>query len=154
MRSVIFSIVLGTIAAGASEIRVPDEKRTELSAVVFTGTVTNVEHLPLIRTNSAPSAMVRQGTWVGPRRQDLGWWRAEVMVESVAKQDRPLGEVAVVYYLQQPIGLDGRGTFATRMSGYPKVEPKMRATFWCQRVTVDGHTNVLCVSSPSWVKTK
>jgi hypothetical protein len=147
MRTVIFLGILGAITVGASEMRVPDEKRTEMSAVVFTGTVTNVEHLPLIRTNSAPSG-------IGPRRHDLGWWKVEVLVESVAKQDRTLGEVAVVYYLQQPIGLDGWATFEGRTSGYPKVEPKMRATFWCERVTVEGHTNVLCVLSPSWVRSK
>jgi hypothetical protein len=145
MRTVIFLGMLGAIAAGASEIRVTDERRTELSVAVFTGTVTNIEHLPLIKTNSAG---------LGPRGQDLGWWRAEVVVESVAKQDRALGEVAVVYYPQQPIGLDGRATFAFRSSGYPKVDVRMRATFWCHRLTIEGHTNVLCVSSPSWVKSQ
>jgi hypothetical protein len=145
MRTVIVLGILGAITAGASEIKVTDERRTELSTVVFAGSVTNVEHLPLIKTNS---------TDLAPGREDLGWWRAQVVVESVAKQDQELGQVAVVYYPQQPIGLDGRSTFAGRTSGYPKVEPKMRATFWCRRLTIDGHTNVLCVSSPSWVKSR
>jgi hypothetical protein len=143
MRSVILFVALGTFTAGASEIGVTDEKRTELSAAVFTGTVTKVEHLLLIKTNSAG---------LGPRHQDLGWWRAEVVVDSVTKQDRALGETAVVYYRQQPIG--GRAAFATSTAGYPKVEAKTRATFWCLRLTIEGHTNVLCVPSPSWVKSQ
>src|SRR5260221_14097801 len=76
-------------SALAMEVGVTDERRTEMSAVVFTGTVTNVQRLPFVRTNIVSGLG-------GSRVEDLGWWRAEVLVESVTKQDTELGKVAFV----------------------------------------------------------
>jgi hypothetical protein len=155
MRALLPLILVSTFSALAMEIVVSDKKRTELSAAVFTGTITNVQHLPLVRTNSPPdSAPGAVGFYpLGGRVQDLGVWRAEVVVESVTKQDVPLGTVAVVYYPQRPVGLDGRPTLGGRVCpGYPVIETNMHATFWCHRVTIEGLTNVLYVSMPSWVK--
>ncbi len=153
MRIALTFTLLATCTALALEIIVSDivseAKRTEMSAAVFSGTVTNVQHLPLRKTNAVPN--VTPGTaafFVGGRVQDRGLWRAEVVVDSITKQDAPLGKVAVVYYNQKPIGV------FERCPDYPKIETNMSATFWCQRATIGGYTNVLYISTPSWVEGK
>ena len=90
-------ILLATCSALGYEIIVSNAKRTEMSAAVFSGTVTNIHHLPLVVASAVPG---------GPEC-DRGWWRAEVVVETISKQDVPLGMVAVVYYPQQRHGEGG-----------------------------------------------
>lgn len=147
LRTTIFLGVLGAITAGAIEVRVTDERRTELSAIVFTGTVTNIEHLPLVKTNFVGTVA---------RLQDLGWWRADVAVKSVAKQDHEIGAVTAVYFPQQPIALDkwGVGIGGRVCPDYPTVVSNMTATFWCHRFSIEGYKNILCVSSPSWIRSQ
>ena len=148
MRIALSFILLGALTALGLEIIVSDKKRTEMSASVFTGTVTNVQHLPLVGSNSVAGGL-------GPGIYDRGLWRAEIVVESVTKQDVPIGKVAVVYYEQRPVSLDGRASFAGRVCpGYPAIETNLHATFWCHRVTMDDLTNVLYVSMPSWIKSQ
>ena len=121
LRTTIVLGVLGAITAGAIEVRVSDERRTDLSAVVLTGTVTNIEHLPLVKTNI---------TSIVPRNQDLGWLAGSVAVKSVPKQDRKIGTVTAVYFPQQPIALDqwGAGFGGRICPDYPQVVSNMTAT--------------------------
>lgn len=132
------------LAAVGDEVIVSDAKRTERSAVVFTGTVTNIKHLPLLVTNTVLTA---EGKFSSTH--DRGLWRAEVLVSSVTKQDSPLEKVAHVFFEQRPLP----PPFGGRVSvGYPKKEPQMRATFWCWRLTEGVLTDVLYISMPSSVK--
>jgi hypothetical protein len=147
MRIALSIILLATGTAFAMEIIVSDAKRTEMSAAVFSGIVTNAQHLPLLKTNAVGGL----GNPFGTNTYDRGLWRADVVIGSVTKQDVPLGTVAVVYYEQRPIP----PSLSMRICpGYPVIETNMHATFWCHRVTIDGLTNVLFVSMPSWVKSK
>ena len=149
MRIVLSFILLSAITALSLEIIVSDEKRTEMSAAVFVGTVTNIQHLPLVRSNAFPAGLNK--IRLGPNVYDRGLWRADVVIDRLTKQDVPLGRVAVVYYEQRPMPPSFGGRICP---GYPVIETNMHATFWCERVTVDSLTNVLFVSWPSWVKNK
>ena len=150
MRTALSFVLLAISTALAWEANFSDERRTEMSAAVFAGTVTNVQRLPLVRTNTI---IVHGGVGPGPdfgsRFNDRGLWSAEVLVDSITKQDLPLGKVALVYYEQSPIP-----SFVAGCPGYPAIKTNMHATFWCHRVTIEGHTNVLYVSTASWLKSK
>lgn len=144
MRIALSIILLATGTALSMEIIVSEARRTEMSAAVFSGIVTNVQHLPLRTTNAVP-----RGILFGRDGSDRGLWRADVVIGSVIKQDVPLGTVAAVYYEQRP----DPPSFSMRVCpGYPVVETNMHATFWCYRMTNDVLTNVLSVSTPSSVK--
>jgi len=156
MRVAATFILLSLVSALGLEIIVSDSRRTELSASVFSGTVTNIQHLPLLKTNVVPAnAPGFPGYSPVSSLQDRGLWRAEIVVESISKQDMPLGKSAFVYYEQKPLSPIGGLSFAGRVCpGYPTIGTNMSATLWCQRVTIEGFTNVLYVSMASWVKGK
>ena len=161
MRIALCWILLGTLTVFALEIIFTDKQRTEMSAAVFTGTVTNIQHVPLVEVRTSTKALgdgtrvvwadqlervVRESEVVERRinatnnhpccligrTSDRGVWRAEVLVESVAKQDVALGQVATVYYEQKPGMFNGVASFGGRACpGYPVIETNMHATFWC-----------------------
>src|SRR6476620_7397096 len=68
--------------------RRPSERH---SAAVFEGRVNSVELVRVRMEN-----LGKRGKWTALRFDEL--WKAEVKIESVSKQESPLGKIATVYY--------------------------------------------------------
>ena len=71
-------------------------------------------------------------------------WKAEVKIESVSKQESPLGKTATVYYEQPYRGLRPEGPnlvmgFDRGCPSYAKISKGQRARFYC--VTSEEGTN-------------
>lgn len=128
-------LLLGTVTMSAIEARLTDEQRSQLSAVVLTGTV--------VATNFVQESNVGGALYA-----------AQVRVQSVEKADAKITNRAVIYFPQPYTVQIGS---VTTMTGrvcppLPHLAIGQRAKMWCLRHTESGLTNILLIPPSSWIK--
>ena len=134
MRTLLFIVLLSVRSAFADESLLTDEERTKRSAVVFTGTVTSTNFV----RESASGAL----------------YSAQIRIESIEKSHPDLKTNTVIYYEQSYSVHDARGwrLHMRVCPGYPDIVVGQKLKLWCDRQTVEGHTNILFVPTSSWAR--
>ena len=125
--------------------RWPSERQ---SAALFVGRVKSVELVRVRMEN-----LEKRGRWTAVVFDEL--WKAEVKIESVLKQESPLGKTATVYYGHRydgprPDSPDLLFGFGGGCPGYPKISKGQRARFYCV-ISEEGTNRVLFIPEGGWV---
>jgi hypothetical protein len=129
---------------GAS--RLPSERQ---SAAVFEGRVKSVELVRVRMEN-----LGKRGRWTTVTFDEL--WKAEVKIESISKQESPLGKTATIYYEQRyrgplPDTADCLMGFGRGCPSYANISEGQRGRFYC--VFSEERTNrVLFIPEGGWVE--